>query len=102
MGSTNYKISYSVTSGGGGSRNSVNFQADDTLGQSSPLIDQNLNPFSDHYDNYPGFWHMAVTCPGDYKRDRDVDGQDLEAYISGRLGIGLDAFAAKFGRVGCP
>jgi hypothetical protein len=40
-------------------------------------------------------------CLGDGNGDRDVDGGDLFDYLSGAIGISLDAFAQEFGRTNC-
>ena len=42
------------------------------------------------------------TCPGDSDRDKDVDGADLVDYIFDSKGLGLDEFAANFGKINCP
>jgi hypothetical protein len=40
-------------------------------------------------------------CLGDENGDRDVDGGDLFDYLSGAIGISLNAFAQEFGRTNC-
>ena len=106
MSSTNFKIPYSVQSSGGGSESSDNYQMKTTLGQPSPLMDPMEPPFSDSFDLYPGFWYvisaLGSTCPGDFDRDKDVDGADLVEYIIDSAGLGLDVFAANFGKTNCP
>ena len=81
MESDNYRIPTSVFSGGGTPTGSTNYQTDSTLGQSSPLMEEEQNPFSDNYDNYPGFWYtfeMAAVdiCECDLNHDTKCDMQD--------------------------
>ena len=106
MSSTNYRITTTVVSGGGGPMGSASFQTNGTLGQPSPLADPADPPFSDSYDLYPGFWYtvanIGLTCPGDFNGDRDVDGSDLAEYLFDAGGLGLDAFAENFGKDNCP
>lgn len=108
MGSENYRIPTSVTSGGGAPMDSATYKTDSTLGQSSPLIDPNTPPYSESYDNYSGFWYTleaAMDCSDlacfaaafgsisphtnynglcDFDKDGDVDGSDL-AEFAGNL-----------------
>jgi hypothetical protein len=104
--SDNYRIRSWVQSGGGSGTSSENYQMNSTLGQPSPLMDPANSPYSDHYDLYPGIWYtfslVAETCPCDNDRDKDVDGEDLAAYILDDGGFGLDVFALNFGKVSCP
>ena len=106
MSSENYHIQNSVLSGGGLTTISENYQMSSTLGQPSPLADPTEPPISDSYDLYPGFWHVIAalgsSCPGDYNGDKDVDGSDLAGYIFDSGGLGLDVFAANFGKKNCP
>ena len=106
MQSSNYTISASVFSSGGAQTGSGNFQTDSTLGQSTPLTDPADPPYSDSYELYPGFWNavakITLFCSGDDDLDNDVDGLDLEAYIFDDGGLGLDVFAANFGKEVCP
>ena len=105
MSSTNFKIPYSVLSGGGGYESSSNHESENTLGQSTPLMDDATVPSSTNYKNYPGFWYLLAgnpTCPGDYDRDFDVDGSDLMDHILDAAGISLLDFAANFGKTNCP
>ena len=107
MQSNNYRITTSVMSSGGTPASSANYQTNSTLAQPSPLLDGGLNPFSDNYDNYPGFWYTLMfevenTCDGDFEPDGDVDGSDLAEYISYSMDIGLGDFAKNFGRDNCP
>jgi hypothetical protein len=95
MSSTNFTITTTVMSGGGGSMSSPNFQIQGTVGQPTPLPNTADPPYSDSYDLYPGFWYTTVAsappndCPGDFENDGDVDGSDLAV------------FAADFGRTDC-
>ena len=74
---------------------SGSYQMNSTMGQPSPLMQGDLNPYSDNYDLYPGFWYTLEAsvpqndCPGDFNSDGDVDGSDLAT------------FAADFGRTDC-
>ena len=106
MTSENYRIPSSVLSGGGTFSDSTNFQINSTVGQPSPLMDSANPPYSDNYDLYPGIWYLfslvAETCPGDDDGDRDVDGEDLAAYILDDGGLGLDIFSSNFGKENCP
>ena len=106
MSSTNYRITTTVVSGGGGPMGSASFQTNGTLGQPSPLADPADPPFSDSYDLYPGFWYtvasIGLTCPGDFNGDRDVDGSDLAEYLFDTGGLGLAVFALNFGKGDCP
>jgi len=106
MTSENYRIPGSVLSGGGAPADSANFQMNSTAGQPSPLMDPANPPYSDSYDLYPGIWYLfslaPETCPGDDDGDKDVDGQDLAAYILDDEGLGLDVFAMNFGKAICP
>ena len=106
MSSTNYRITTTVVSGGGGPMGSASFQTNGTLGQPSPLPDPADPPFSDSYDLYPGFWYtvanIVLTCPGDFNGDRDVDGSDLAEYLFDTGGLGLEVFAPNFGKGDCP
>jgi hypothetical protein len=105
MSSDNYAIPTSVMSGGGAPMGSANYQMNSTLGQSSPLMEQGMDPYSDNYGLLPGFWYtISATgiCPGDYDWDFDVDGSDLQEFIFDSGGLGLDIFAANFGKANCP
>jgi hypothetical protein len=105
MSSTNFKIPHSVLSSGGGYKDSANYQSEDTLGQSAPLMEDDFVPSSTNYENYPGFWYLVAgspTCPGDFNGDKDVDGSDLAEYIFDPGGLSLDVFAANFGKANCP
>ena len=46
--------------------------------------------------------YLGLTCPGDFNGDKDVDGSDLADYLFDSGGLGLDVFAADFGRANCP
>jgi len=60
MQSDNYRITSSVISNAGGPSASDNFKNDSTMGQSSPLMDTDYPPYSDNYENYPGFWYTTA------------------------------------------
>ena len=108
MTSTNYRITASVMSSGGGALGSANYQTESTMGQPSPLMDPNEPPFSDSYDLYPGFWYTLSVGPlscqdifsfaqafgstnldGEYniscdsEPDGDIDGIDLVYFQQG-------------------
>jgi hypothetical protein len=106
LASENYRISSYVYSAGGVPTGSTNYQINGTIGQPSPPMDPFEPPMSDTYDLYPGFWYVIAayesTCPGDYNGDKDVDGSDLAEYLFDSSGLGLEVFAANFGRVNCP
>ena len=105
MESENYKIPTSVFSGGGMPAGSTNYQTDSTLGQPSPLMQGDQNPYSDNYDNYPGFWYTVKgtdVCEFDFDGDKDVDGSDLAEFIADPDLLDLSVFAVEFGRTDCP
>ena len=60
MKSANYWISTSVAPGAGLHAGSNNFQADVTLGQSSPVVDPINQPWSQNCELYPGFWYTIA------------------------------------------
>lgn len=106
MQSDAYRITTSVISCGGAPSNSVNYQTNSTLAQPSPLMDGSLNPASNSYDLYPGFWYtlgfeVENSCIGDFNSDGDVDGLDLAEYISDSMDIDLVDFAESFGLTDC-
>ncbi|NWH04496.1 CARDB domain-containing protein [Desulfobacter latus] len=45
---------------------------------------------------------MAEIYEGDFDNDGDVDGADLQEFIFDSGGLGLDVFAANFGKLNCP
>jgi hypothetical protein len=106
MNSNSYRIRNSVHSAGGVTAGSANYQINGTVGQPSPLMNPLEPPWSGTYDLYPGFWYVIAalesTCSGDFNGDKDVDGSDLADYLLDSGGLGLDAFAANFGKVNCP
>jgi len=106
MSSSNYTVTTTVMSGGGSPMGSANFQMHSTVGQPSPLMEDGMDPYSDNYGLLPGFWYTigasGGTCPGDFDWDFDVDGTDLQDYIFDSGGLGLDLFAANFGKANCP
>jgi len=106
MSSTNFHITTTVISDGGGFMNSANFQINGTVGQPTPLPDTADPPFADSYDLFPGFWNVIANinlfCPGDDDFDKDIDGLDLAAYILDSDGVSLNDFALNFGKANCP
>ena len=103
--SASFSIPSSVLGGGGGSSSSSGFHADATAGQPSPLMDQVAPPQSTNFNNQPGFWYtlgasacgdLATFAPAfgkvagdagyvgacDFDVDGDVDGGDLNEFIS--------------------
>jgi hypothetical protein len=108
MQSTNYRITTSVVSGGGGQMGSSSYLLNGTLGQPSPLIDPADPPWSSSYDLLTGFWYTldaAVEgCGWDIEPefgDGDVDGADLSEFINRFDEIDLPAFASEFGKDTC-
>ena len=108
MQSTDYRITTSAMSGGGGPMASDNYNMESTLGQSSPLMNPADPPWSPNYDLFPGLWYTLATaipvCDGiasfaaaygstsldanynascDMDIDGDVDGGDLAVFTSG-------------------
>lgn len=107
MQSSHFAITAYVVSGGGGTMSSQNFRIQSTIGQSTPLMDQDIPPYSTTFDLYPGFWYALANYPVDndlsafssafgsrvgdtfynfyydYNGDGDVDGDDLYYFISG-------------------
>ena len=106
MASDSYRIQSSVHSAGGLLSNSANYQANGTVGQSSPLVNSLEPPMSDSYDLYAGFWYTLppglepcddlssfagafgstnldgkynISC--DSEPDGDVDGVDLVYFL---------------------
>lgn len=103
LSSPSFAIPTSVFSGGGRPENSTSFRMHSTMGQPSPLMDQEdtFPPGSGSYENYPGFWYTLEALPGcqsvatfaaafgsvngdanyraacDFDDDFDVDGGDL-------------------------
>jgi hypothetical protein len=102
MESTSYQISSSVISGGGEPMISSGYQTGSTLGQSSPLMDQDDPFWSDGYNIYPGFW-FTLNPPvsfGDFDEDGDVDGRDLADFSGYSFNeLELEEFAEAFGRI---
>jgi len=104
MSSTNYRITTTVMSGGGAPMGSTNFQINSTLGQSSPLMEQGMDPYSDNYGLLPGFWYTIGAgsgCLYDYFGDGDVDGADLAEFMNAFSSSELAAFSLEFGRLDC-
>ncbi len=85
---------------------SANYQISATLGQPTPIMEPGMDPYSDSFGLLPGFWYTlgasSVFCPGDFDWDLDVDGSDIHEYIYDSGGLGLDVFAAHFGKARCP
>jgi hypothetical protein len=106
MSSSNYRITTTVVSGGGGPMESGSYKVNATLGQPSPLIDPADPPWSTNYDLLTGFWYTqgAGSCRWDIEPlagDGDVDGADLAEYLNAYDPMTLPAFAAEFGRNTC-
>ena len=93
MSSSNYTITSTVISGGGGLSDSTNYKMLSTIGQPSPLGD-GLGPL------YSGFIYTVTSCNGDIDLDGDIDGKDLSLFINGGS-LNLPAFATAFGTY-CP
>jgi hypothetical protein len=105
MESTSYQISSSVISGGGEPMSSSNYQTNSTLGQASPLMDQDDPFWSGSYDIYPGFWFtLSYTASfADLDEDGDVDGNDLAEFSRYPFNeLELEEFAEAFGRTDQP
>lgn len=64
MGSTSYQIPTSIFSGGGVPMSTVSNDMNSTLGQPSPLTDQDNPPNSPSYSLYPGFWYTIGEIAG--------------------------------------
>ncbi len=106
MQSTNYKITASVMSSGGGTMTSASFVSNAVLGQPSPIADQDETPVSASYDLYPGYLYTLVSgsfCGWDLNpSDGDVDGLDLYLFIDGfDVTEYIEDFSGEFGRTGC-
>ena len=105
MSSTNYRITTTVLSGGGGPMASTNYKMNATLGQPSPFIDPTDPPWSSSYDLLTGFWYtLGGGCRWDIEPlagDGDVDGADLAEYLNAYDPMTLPAFASEFGRNAC-
>jgi hypothetical protein len=108
MQSDNYRIPTAVFSGGGATVSSTSYKTNSTLGQPSPLMDTNNPPYSDSYNNYPGFWYTVDAglygCLWDLDEppDGDVDGIDLAEFIAGSFDENaLEGFATEFGSIDC-
>ncbi len=108
MQSTNYKITTSVMSSGGGTMTSASFVSSAVLGQPSPIADQDATPTSDSYDLYPGYLYTLVSgsvCIWDLSSpfDGDVDGLDLHLFIDYEYDTTqyLEGFSGEFGRTDC-
>ena len=89
MQSAKYSINNLVFSSGGTQAGSTNHEIESTLGQPSPLLDPVDPPQSTNYDLFPGFWYTIAAfdmrCLGYFDEDNDVDGDDLNNYISNSL-----------------
>lgn len=104
--STSFTLETSVISGGGGGMASGSFSNNATIGQPSPIMDQEdmpVPPQSTGFANYPGYWYTLegagcsiaafASCLGltsaepgyrggcDFDEDDDIDGSDLAAWI---------------------
>ncbi len=107
MSSTNFQISTTVMSGGGGGMASAGFGVQSVLGQPTPVALQQNHPASSGYLLYPGFMYTLQTpsCFGDLDEEGDVDGHDIVLFIGGYPGpidaADLERFASEFGRQDC-
>lgn len=106
MSSTNYRITTTVMSGGGGVMASASYQLTGTLGQPSPLVEDPLFPPSSlSYEMLTGFWYtLGGGCIWDIEPlvgDGDVDGADLYEFINAFDPANVPSFADEFGRAGC-
>ena len=72
MSSDNFTSLTSVLSGGGAPMSSENWKTNSTLGQPSPLMQGDQNPWSANYDLYPGFWYTVETVVGDVPIIEDI------------------------------
>jgi hypothetical protein len=67
---------------------SLSFQANTTLGQPTPLTEEDIPLMFDSFDLYPGVWYAMTadqiqnSCPGDLNGDGDVDEEDLVLFAS--------------------
>ncbi len=101
-----YAITADVVSGGGGTMASESYQLQSTIGQPTPIMDQEEPPYSTSYNLYPGFWYTLETGPAcvnlavfaasfgsvngdinyslscDLDGDDDVDGSDLVDFMA--------------------
>jgi len=102
--STSFNLDTSVISGGGGGMTSGSFSNNATIGQPTPIMDQDdipAPPESTDFVNYPGYWYTIegeagcggvaafASCYGltsadpaynrgcDFDKDNDIDGSDL-------------------------
>ena len=107
MSSTNFQISTSVMSGGGGGMASAGFGVQSVLGQPTPVTWQQNHPASPGFLIYPGFMYtlQAPSCFWDLDVDGDVDGEDAGLFILGYPGAfdaaDLGRFASEFGSRDC-
>ena len=82
MSSPSYRIPTAEFSSGGAALSSDNYQMDTILGQSSPLMEDNLPPGSASYTLYPGFWYTlesalpSPVCECDVSSDGQCTPQD--------------------------
>ena len=75
MQSANYRITTTVVSGGGGPMSSASFQANGTIGQPTPIMEDGMDPFSNNYGLLPGFWYtLPVSGDGPIIDDIVFDG----------------------------
>ncbi|MBU4263902.1 MAG: hypothetical protein KKC76_18760 [Proteobacteria bacterium] len=102
--STSFNLDTSVISGGGGGMTSGSFSSNATIGQPTPIMDQDdipVPPGSTNFASYPGYWYtvdgeagcagvaafalcygLSSADPGynrgcDFDKDNDIDGSDL-------------------------
>ncbi|MFA5906217.1 MAG: hypothetical protein WC836_19970 [Desulfobacula sp.] len=106
MTSPHFQISTSVMSGGSGMTSSPGYKANSVFGQPTPLMLLDNHPLSASFILYPGYMYtLPVSCFGDFNLDGDVDGQDLQIFMTGYPGSfshdDLIQFASEFGKDNC-
>ncbi len=99
MGSQSYRIPTSALSGGGAPMSSGSFKTDSTLGQSSPLMDPDDQPFSTDYNLYPGFWYTLEAMG---VNDSDGDGVEDDVDNCPTTPNGPNSGTCSAGEIGNP
>ncbi|MCP3872745.1 MAG: hypothetical protein GY699_06260 [Desulfobacteraceae bacterium] len=107
MMSTNFHLKSSVVSGGGGLMGSPGYSMQSVLGQATPIMSQNNEPWSPNYLLYPGYLYTILIsgCLWNLSGDYDVDGEDLNIFLLGYPGVfdvdDIPGFAKEFGKGDC-